>query len=125
MSHAVTLNSQYPDVQDYTDNNYPQLLQSMVRTTRGIMQGKTNNTHTVTLTANSATSTVSVAQNDIGPLSTILFMPLTANAAADIGAGTMYVSAITIDGAASTFQFTITHANNAQVDRTFRFAIIG
>ena len=118
-------NSEYPDVQDYTDNNYPQLMQSVVRIIRNIMQGKTNNTYTVTLTANSATTTVSVAQHDLGPYSTILFMPTTANAATEFGAGLMYVSAITIDGAAGTYQFTITHTNNAQVDRTFRFVIIG
>lgn len=125
MSHVVTNNSKYPDVQDYTDNNRPQLLQSIVRTIRNIMQGKTNNTYYVSLTANSATTTVSVAQHDIGPLSTILFMPITANAATEFGAGTMYVSAITIDAVAGTYQFTITHVNNAQTDRNFRFTIVG
>lgn len=117
-------NSEYPDVQDYSDN-YPPLLRSIVRTVRNIMQGKTNNTGSVTLTANAGSTVVSVAQGDIGPYSTILLMPLTANAAAEQGNGTMYVSTITITPASNTFNFTLTHANNAQTDRNFRFVIIG
>lgn len=115
-------NSEYPDVQDYTDNT-PSLLRSVVRTIRNIMQGKTNNTGSVTLTANAASTNVNVALGDIGPYSTILFMPTTANAAAAIG--TTYVSAITITASPQVNQFTITHANNAQVDKSFRFVIIG
>lgn len=116
-------NSDYPDCDGYSDN-YPRLLQSIVRTVRGIMQGKTNNAYSVTLTANSATTVVSVSQNDIGPYSTILFMPLTANAATEFGAGTMYVSSITANPN-GTSSFTITHVNNAQTDRDFRYVIIG
>jgi hypothetical protein len=44
---------------------------------------------------------------------------MTANAAAEVGNGTIYVSAVT-NGS-----FTLTHANNSQVDRTFRYAISG
>lgn len=46
------------------------------------------------------------------------FVPLTANAAAEIGAGTMYVSSRGFR------TFTITHANNAQVDRTFGYQLV-
>lgn len=113
-------NSEFPDVQDYSEN-YPILLRSVVRVIRNIMQGKTNNAYTVTLTANSATTSVTIAHGDIGPLSTILFMPTTANAATEFGAGAMYVSAIN----ALTDSFTITHANNAQTDRIFRYVIVG
>ena len=117
-------NSEYPDVQDYSENT-PRLLRSVVRTIRNIMQGKTNNTGTVTLTANVASTNVDVSLGDIGPFSTILFMPTTANAAAEAGAGTMYVSVITITTNPQVNRFTITHVNNAQIDRTFRFVIIG
>jgi hypothetical protein len=51
--------------------------------------------------------------------STILFSPRSANAATEIGNGTMYVSAHS-DGS-----FTITHANSATTGRTFRYAIHG
>jgi hypothetical protein len=44
---------------------------------------------------------------------------MTANAAAEVGAGTIYISAV------SHRSFTITHANNAQTDRTFGFVCIG
>jgi hypothetical protein len=44
-------------------------------------------------------------------------MPTTANAAAEIGNGTIYVSSRGKQTA------TITHANNSQTDRTFAYAL--
>ena len=46
-------------------------------------------------------------------------MPTTANASAEVGAGTIYVSA------RAKQTFTLTHANNGQTDRTYKYAIIG
>ena len=112
--------SEYPDVQDYS-TDHPSILRRMTNVIRGIMQGKTNNVHEVTLTAGAGSTDVTLAQGDIGPNSSIHFMPTTANAAAEFGAGTMYVSAIN----ALTSVMTITHVNNAQTDRTFRFIVIG
>ena len=43
----------------------------------------------------------------------------TANAAAEIGNGTMYIGAVN-NGA-----FVVTHANNAQADRTFLYVALG
>ena len=83
-----------------------------------LTQGKMNCVGTVTLTANVASTTVSDPR--VTAQSVILFMPTTANAAAEIGAGTMYVGTRT-----QATSFVITHANNAQVDRTFAYAIIG
>ena len=84
---------------------------------QGLMRGKLNSLGDVTLTASSATTVV--ADPLAGPDSVILWMPTTANAAAEIGAGGMYVSSRG-DGT-----FTITHANNAQNDRTFRYVVFG
>jgi hypothetical protein len=70
----------------------------------------------VTLTANAATTVVSVLA--MAASAHVFFSPRTANAAAEIGAGTMYVSA------RSKWSFTITHANNAQTDRTFSYQIV-
>lgn len=83
----------------------------------GIMNGKINATGEVTLTASSATTAVTEVR--AGADSVILFTPTTANAAAEQGAGGMYVSSF------GKQTFTITHANNAQTDRTFRYAVIG
>lgn len=83
--------------------------------TERALEGKIRSTGTVTLTASSATTTLSDIR--IGSQSVILFMPTTANAAAELA--TMYVSARTDESA------TITHANNAQTDRTFGYAILG
>ena len=90
-----------------------------------IMQGRTNNYGSVTLTANAASTVVTLPKGLLTVNSTILFEPTTANAAAEIGAGTMYESARAPRATTTTSTFTLTHANNAQVDRTFRYAIIG
>jgi hypothetical protein len=84
---------------------------------RQIAQGRSNATGTVTLTANAATTAVSFV--NCATTAVPILVPTTANAAAEIGNGTMYVSAV------ANGSFTITHANNAQVDRTFLFACIG
>jgi len=82
---------------------------------RQLSDGKSNNTGTVTLTINSATTVVSDFR--AGADSVITFMPTTANAAAELA--TMYVSS---QGKQT---FTLTHANNALNDRTFGVTITG
>lgn len=84
---------------------------------REVHQGKLANTGVVTLTANVA-STV-VTDNRVGANTFVGLMPQTANASAEIGAGTIYIAT---QGKQT---FTITHANNAQVDRTFRYCLLG
>jgi len=68
-----------------------------------------------TLTENAASSTLS--SNAIRPGSSISWTPLTANASAEIGAGTIYHATPTLG------QVVVNHANNAQTDRTFRVTI--
>jgi len=82
-----------------------------------IMDGKINSTSSVTLDASSATSVVSDLR--VGPDSVILFAPTTSNAALELASGGMFTSS---QGKQT---FTITHANNAQVDRTFKYAVLG
>jgi hypothetical protein len=82
-----------------------------------IMRGKINATLDVTLTPSAATTTVSDAR--IGGGCGIYLMPLSANAAAEIGAGTIWW------GAPGNQTVTLNHASNAQTDRTFRLLIIG
>lgn len=69
----------------------------------------------VTLTLNAAST--KVANAAMRPTSVVVFTPLHANAAAEIGGGTMYVSA------KATGSFTITHANSATASRTFDYSI--
>lgn len=80
-----------------------------------LINGRSNAVGDVTLTANAASTTLTDAR--IGVDSCIALMPTTANAAAALA--TTYVSARGKGTA------TITHANNAQTDRTFRYAIQG
>lgn len=103
--------------QDYAD--WRQWGRLIVRAIFGIMQGRTNNVVEVTLTENAASTAVTDAR--IGVNTALIPVPVTANAAAEIGAGTMYVSNTNrVNGSA-----TITHANNSQTDRTFKFILVG
>jgi hypothetical protein len=80
-----------------------------------ILKGKTNNVGDVTLTASSATTTITDPR--IGANSAILMQPTTANAAAALsglyfdtpGNGTVVVN----------------HANNGQTDKTFKYVVVG
>lgn len=87
-------------------------------------QGKCNDVYRVanadfTLTANAASTTLTDPRLTV--FSHLSFDPMTANAAAEIGAGTMYVtSANRMPGA-----FVVNHANGVSTDRTFRVLIRG
>ena len=71
----------------------------------------------LTLTANAASTTLTHPMIRFN--APVGLMPTTANAAAEIAAGTMYVSETgRINGS-----LVVTHANNAQADRTFRYFI--
>lgn len=80
-----------------------------------ILNGRRNNVTALTLTANAASTTLTDAR--IHPDSHLDLTPRTANAAAALA--TTYISARTTGSA------TITHANNAQTDRTFTVEICG
>ena len=82
---------------------------------RSLQDGKILATGTVTLTASAATT--ALTDRRIGPNSVILFMPTTANAATGLTA--LYVTGRG-DGTA-----TLNHANNAQTDRTYAYALLG
>lgn len=110
----------FPDVNEYTPDHRSLLLR-IIRVIRNLNKGRSNNAYSVTLTANAGTTTVNLSNGDIGENSLVFFTPQTANAALEIGAGTMYVSSRNVTSNA----FTITHANNAQTDRTFGFIIVG
>ena len=84
-----------------------------------LRQGKMECTGEITLTINAATTTLN--RNGISMQTVIHFDPKTANAAAEIYGGTMYV--LTANRVENTF--TITHANNALADRTFIYTAIG
>ena len=93
----------------------------LARAVNGVLQGKMNAVSTVTLTANSATTTLT--DDRITPKSYIGFMPTTANAAAALA--NLYVTNRISTNGTTIGNATLNHANNAQVDRTFTIVIIG
>lgn len=94
-------------------------IRNLVFAINQLIRGRANSVDSVTLTENSATTVVTPPVQISNSEAKIFFTPRTANAAAEVGNGTMYVSAITRTN------FTITHANNAQTDRTFDYDVRG
>ncbi|MGH7239985.1 MAG: hypothetical protein ACREHG_07955 [Candidatus Saccharimonadales bacterium] len=82
-----------------------------------LMRGRGNNVSQVTLTANAGTTVVT--DNNFQSQMGVWLSATTANAAAELGSGTIYVSA------KQKGQFTLTHANNAQTDRTYDYQVLG
>jgi hypothetical protein len=92
-------------------------LYKIVRAIRELFEGRSNAVGSFTLTPSAASTVVSAANCGAG--STVLLTPKTANAAAEIGNGTLYIATV------ANGSFTVTHANNAQADRTFMWAAFG
>jgi len=92
-------------------------LKKIVLAIQQLAAGRSNAVGIVTLVTGSATTVV--ADKNCAAASTPLLTPTTANAATEIGNGTMFVSSI-VNGS-----FTITHANSTTSGRTFLYAIHG
>lgn len=92
-------------------------LKKIVLSIQQLAAGRSNAVGSVTLATGSATTVVTTANCAAG--STPILTPTTANAAAEVGNGTIYVSAVANNS------FTITHANSATTGRTFLYAIHG
>lgn len=92
-----------------TESNIWRIVQAIIQ----LVEGRHNAFGSLTLTP-AATTTV-VSHPNCGLDSVVLLSPRTANAAAAIS--TTYVSSKSLGG------FTLTHANNAQVDRTFDYTV--
>ena len=95
-------------------------LKRVIMSLQQLASGRSNATGTVTLVTSSTTTTVTPTQSGIiSSSSQIIITPTTANAATEIGNGTIYVSTVGKD------TFTLTHANSATTGRTFSWAVLG
>jgi hypothetical protein len=82
-----------------------------------LAEGRLNATGACTLAASASSTTVAAPNCAAG--SVVLLSPRTAHAAAELAAGTLYVSAVALGS------FTLAHANNAQTDRSFGYVCLG
>lgn len=89
----------------------------IVQAVRQLVEGRQNSVDDVTLAAGAATTTVSFV--NCSKDCRVFLFPQTANAAAALA--TTYILRANIKQGG----YTISHANNAQVDRTFSFVCIG
>lgn len=92
-------------------------LKKVILALQQLAAGRSNATGTVTLVTGAATTVVTDSNCAAGTVP--LLTPVSANAATEVGNGTIYVSAVA-NGA-----FTITHANSATTGRTFLYALQG
>lgn len=92
-------------------------LKKIVLALQQLAAGRSNAVGSVTLTTGSSTTTVTMANCAAG--STPILTPASASAAAEVGNGSIYVSAV------ANGSFTITHANSVTAGRTFLYAIVG
>jgi hypothetical protein len=92
-------------------------LKKIVLAIQQLAAGRSNAVGTVTLATSASSTTVTTANCAAG--SVPILVPASANAATEVGNGTMYVSAVA-NGA-----FTITHANAATTGRVFLWAVVG
>ena len=92
-------------------------LKKIVLAVQQLAAGRSNAAGTVTLATSAATTVVTDKNCAAG--STPLLTPTTANAAVEVGNGTVFISAV------ANGSFTITHANSATTGRTFLYAIHG
>lgn len=100
-----------------THTNPLEWCKQLAKKINAVMDGKTNNTGSFTLTENSTTTVVTFAEGRVGADTVILLAPTTANAAASAP----WVSSRDVSAKTVTF----THANTATTDRTFSYALIG
>ena len=113
-SLAQASTRRYPGVEQ-ENSDQAAWLEGIAGVLNNVLKGKTNNTGVVTLTATAASTTLTDSR--IGANSVISLMPTTANAAGALA--TTYFGTF-LDGSC-----VITHANNAQADKTFGFTVVG
>lgn len=92
-------------------------LPSIIRSIRDLFAGRSNAVGIVTLRTGQTTTVVTAL--NVGAGTRPVLMPTTANAAAEFGNGTIYVSSV------GQGTFTITHASNANADKTFNWIALG
>lgn len=92
-------------------------LKKIVLAIQQLAAGRSNAVGSVTLATGASSTTVATANCAAG--SVPILVPASANAANEVGNGTMYVSAVA-NGA-----FTIAHANSATAGRVFLWAVVG
>ena len=92
-------------------------LKKVILAIQQLAAGRSNATGRVTLVTGAATTVVADPNCAAGTVP--LLTPASANAATEVGNGTMFVSAV------ANGSFTITHANSTTTGRTFLYALQG
>lgn len=107
------------DASGNTPDHFRRHARQIAQAVTGVMQGQLNCVGTLTLAPNTTSTVFTDAR--LSAQGSVSFEPLTASAAAELAAGTLFVP-VTARGKGS---YTVTHSSGAATDRTFRVIIIG
>ncbi len=102
----------------FLDAASTQWVRRLAEIINNMMRGKLNVVASVTLNANATTTVVNDAR--ISGFSALLLQPMTAHAAAALYSSTSVLVTSQLSGSA-----TLTHASDANTDKTFNLVIIG
>lgn len=103
-----------------TMTDIPQWVKLIAAKVNQILRGRTNNVGSITLTASSTTTNVTVPIGTFGDRTVFVFMPITSNAADHYNNKFWVSSSDPLTGT-----YTITHQSAPHTDSDFRVAYIG
>lgn len=113
----------FPKAPEGTVANDPKSILQAIRKVSEVvnrsLSGKLNAVTEVTLDSSAGSTTLSDPRLTIN--SFVAFDPLTENAATELAAGTLYVAS----AGRRNGEFTLTHANSSQTDRSYKILIVG
>lgn len=111
----------FPGVPDFVTTNLSDWIRKARITINGCLNGRTNNTGTFTLAANTVSTNVVIAEGRLGPDTVVVFVPTTSTAATAFGSGGMWQSS----RSELTNTFSFTHPNTADSDKIFQYVLVG
>jgi hypothetical protein len=118
---AVFTTIPFNGVPAFTGNNIDEWTLKAKNTINNNLNGKLNSTGTFTLAASTVSTEVKFANGMVGENTVLIYFPLTANAATVWGAGTMFMSSRDVPNSV----LGLTHASDANTDKTFAYVLIG
>lgn len=118
---AIFTTTPFNGVPIFTGDNINEWALKVRNTANNNLNGKLNSAGTFTLAASTVSTEVKFAYGMVGENTQIIYFPLTANASAVWAAGTMFQSSRDVANSV----LGLTHASDANTDKTFAYVLIG
>ncbi len=118
---AIFSTTPFNGVPLFTGTNIQEWSYHVRNVINGNLNGKLNCTGTFTLNASTVSSVIQLSSGSLGNNTVVMYFPLSASAATEFGAGTIFMSSRDI----ANYTFTLTHTSTADTDKIFAFVLIG